>query len=405
AGGRKVSRLGRGPFYGGVLGFRGGRVDERVVSGRGPGQDLDGFYERPRGLRLFLALGEGLARRGGHLRYGGAARQPEPAGVDRAHLAARADGGDRSLPALRPHLHLRGAWVPGVDGRGAAVAAVVGGRRGGVAAPVVAAALDAGARAGIPDPGPRVGGRLGLGPQGLPVAHGGLSRPGRRAEALAGAGTPVAARAAAVGGLLGGVHLRPGGDARRPRRGRSLCDAPLRQDTERGFGECLLGQCLHPRGGGPFLYGAPLRAERGDPAVDGLRGVRAGGRGHHPHRGENSRRGRGRFVGAGRGLSAGLPHRLAQLSRLARPGGVASAGAGSHRVGAVPARPAGCPGAVGPALERRGHRRRDVRAYALSLRLAGALGSPPGRRKAGRAGDRSWQGGVRKPQSSGRWGI
>src|SRR4028119_1098518 len=159
-GGREDS--GRGPLHGGVLGFRGGVVDGRAGPGWGSGQNLHELHEDARGLRLLLALDAGPAGGRGHLRHGGAARQPEPAGVDRAHLAPRAHGGHRRVPALRAALRTGRAGVPGVDGRGAGVAARVGGRGVWVAAVIVAPDLDVGARAGLPGAGPGAGGGLDL---------------------------------------------------------------------------------------------------------------------------------------------------------------------------------------------------------------------------------------------------
>ncbi|CAA9382150.1 MAG: hypothetical protein AVDCRST_MAG01-01-49, partial [uncultured Rubrobacteraceae bacterium] len=389
-GGREGS--GRGPLYGRVLDLCGGVVDGRAVPGWGSGQDLDGLHEGPRGLRLFLALGEGPAGGWGHLRRGGAARQPEPAGVDRAHLAARAHGGHRRVPALRAALRAGRPRVPRLDGGGAGAAAGVGGRGGGVAAPVLAAAGDAGARAGVPGVGYGVGGGLDPGPRGEPAALRGRPGPRGRPETVAGAGPPLAARAAALGRLRGGVRLWPRGDVRRARRGGACGHLALHRGAERGIGERLLGQRLDSRGDGPILYGASLRAERGDAALDGLRGLRDRDLGRPPHRREDTGRGGGRAVGARGGLPARLAHRLAQLSGPSSTRDPAPAGAGPHRAGAVPARPAGHPGAVAAALERAGHRRRHVRAHALPLRAAGALGPAPARRGTGAAGTR--EGGV-----------
>src|SRR4028119_1528187 len=195
-GGREDS--GRGPLHGGVLGFRGGVVDGRAVPGWNSGQDLHEFHESARGLRLLLALGAGPVGGRGHLRHGGAARQPEPAGVDRAHLAPRAHGGHRRVPALRAALRADRPGVPRLDGGRVGTAARLGGRGGGVAAVVVALDLDAGARAGVPGASPGAGGGLDPGPQGRPVALGGGPRPRRRPEAFAGTGAAVAARAAAL---------------------------------------------------------------------------------------------------------------------------------------------------------------------------------------------------------------
>src|SRR4028119_832495 len=83
-GGREGS--GRGPLHGGVLGLRGGVVDGRAVPGWAPGQELHELHEGAGGLRLLLALGAGPAGGWGHLRHGGAACQPEPAGAGRAYL-------------------------------------------------------------------------------------------------------------------------------------------------------------------------------------------------------------------------------------------------------------------------------------------------------------------------------
>src|SRR5215216_5666989 len=162
---------------------------------------------------------------------------------------------------------------------------------------------------------------------------------------------PLVRRPQQYGGERGLQRGR--GDARRGRRGGAGGHARLAQAALRPVAQPdpLLGQRFPPGCGDPAVHREPVRPARRDVDVDDSGRLRAGDRGHRPHRREGQAGRGGGVVGARRGVAPGLAHRLAQLPRAARPRHPAAPGAGTGGAGFSAPRPAVHPGAVAPALE------------------------------------------------------